>query len=113
MTKRYIPNAGDIISLHFDLGSSAAGANKKAALVLSPSVYNKKTGLLVCCPITTRIKGYPFEVLIDVQPEQAVLSDQIKSLDWINSKISHEGRITSAELAEVRAKLQALILKAC
>ena len=90
------------------------GAGHKAALVLSPAAYNKKTGLVVCCAMTAQIKGYPFEVSI-APPAQGVsqvaLSDQVKSLDWINTKLSFQGRASAAELAQVRAKLRALILK--
>jgi len=111
MKKRYIPNAGDIIWLHFDLSAARPATSHKAAVVLSPSAYNKKTGLMVCCPVTSELKGYPFEVLLDTEPDSAVLSDQVKSLDWINSKITCQGRISSAELAEVRAKLHALVFK--
>jgi mRNA interferase MazF len=111
MSKRYIPTAGDIIWLHFDVPKGSTGPGYKPAVVLSPLAYNKKTGLMICCPITPTIKGYPFEVLIDAEQHIAALSDQIKSLDWASSKISHQGRISSSELAEIRAKLQALIFK--
>lgn len=111
MSKNYVPNSGDIIWIHFDLGPRSTGQAHKPAVILSPSAYNKKTGLIVCCPITDQIKNYPFEVLVGTDQQSAVLADQVKSLDWANTKISHQGRISSAELAEVRAKLQALVLK--
>lgn len=112
MSKRYIPHTGDIIWLHFDLPKASTAQDYKPALILSPSSYNKKTGLIVCCAITPHIKGYPFEVLIGADQAQAVLADQVKSLDWANTKISHQGRIESHELNEVRAKLHALLFKA-
>jgi mRNA interferase MazF len=112
MSKRYIPNTGDIIWLHFDLPKASSAPDYKPAVILSPSAYNKKTGLIVCCAITSNIKGYPFEVLIGPDHSQAVLADQVKSLDWINTKISHQGRVESHELGEVRAKLHALLFKA-
>lgn len=111
MSKRYVPNTGDIIWLHFDLPEANTAQDYKPALILSPSSYNKKTGLIVCCAITPHIKGYPFEVPIGPDQAMAVLADQVKSLAWINTKISHQGRVNSNELGEVRAKLQALILK--
>lgn len=111
MSKNYVPNSGDIIWIHFDLAAGSTGQDHKPAVILSPSAYNKKTGLIVCCPITDQIKNYPFEVLVGSDQKSAVLADQVKSLDWANTKISHQGRINSAELAEVRAKLQALVLK--
>lgn len=111
MSKRYIPNAGDFIWLHFDVPRGAGVLDHKPAVVLSPQSYNKKTGLLVCCPVVAQAKGYPFEVGLGVQQGAAALADQVKSLSWTTSKISHHGRIDSSELAEIRAKLRALIFK--
>lgn len=108
MSKRYIPDTGDIIHVHFETRGRGASSPHKPAMVLSPQAYNKRTGLMVCCPITPSIKGYPFEVPIE---GGAVLSDQVKSLGWADSKISFHGRIGPADLAQVRAKLHALIFK--
>lgn len=106
--KTYIPDTGHIIHLHFDVTPPDALSDKKPALVLSPAAYNNRTGLVICCAITANIKGYPFEVLIQ-NTGQAVLADQIKSLDWKNTKISLADRTDAKVLAEVRAKLDALI----
>jgi mRNA interferase MazF len=108
MTKRYIPDTGDIVHIHFESEGQSAAPDYKPALVLSPQAYNKRTGLMVCCPITASVKGYPFEVPIE---GGAVLSDQVKSLAWADSKISPHGRIKPASLAQVRAKLHALVFK--
>jgi mRNA interferase MazF len=77
--------------------------------VLSPAAYNAKTSLMVCCPMTTRIKNYPFEVVIGGASPSAVLADQVKSLDWRKRRAKHKGAISGPELAEVRAKIRALI----
>ncbi|HWL28420.1 MAG TPA: endoribonuclease MazF [Burkholderiaceae bacterium] len=111
MPQRYLPNTGDILWLHLDASGENPAPDYRPALVLSPSGYNKKTGLMVCCAMTSDIKGYPFEVLVTADTPMAVLADQVKSLNWSGAKISHHGRVSSAELAEVRAKLQVLILK--
>lgn len=71
--------------------------------------HNGRAGMIVCCPTTTRIKGYPFEVAIAGKPPGVVLADQVKSQDWRARKATRKGRVTPAELAEVRAKLRALI----
>ena len=81
----------------------------RPALVLSPAAYNRKTGLMLCCPITTQIKGYPFEVLISGSPVCAALADQIKSLDWVARKAKRKGRAAAGDIAQVRAKIHALI----
>ncbi|SHL97451.1 mRNA interferase MazF [Nitrosospira sp. Nsp11] len=103
MIHRYVPEAGDIVWLHF---TPQAGL-----LVVSPSSYNGKTGLMLCCPITTRVKDYPFEVFISDDRPCAVLADQIKSLDWVARKASHKGKVSPGELAQVLAKIAALIDK--
>jgi mRNA interferase MazF len=111
MVRRYIPEAGDIVWLHFDPQAGHEQAGHRPALVLSPSRYNGKTSLMLCCPITTQVKGYPFEVLIAGDRSSAVLADQVKSLDWVVRKASFKGKISANELAEVRAKIYALIGK--
>jgi mRNA interferase MazF len=111
MTRRYVPEAGDIVWLHFDPQAGHEQAGHRPALVLSPSTYNGKTGLMLCCPMTTQIKGYPFEVLFDSDRPGAVLADQVKSLDWVVCKASRKGKVSPGELAEARAKLLALIGK--
>ena len=111
MAQRYVPEAGDIVWLHFDPQAGHEQAGHRPALVVSPATYNAKTGLMLCCPMTTQIKGYPFEVVIAGDRPTAVLSDQIKSLDWISRKASHKGKVSPLELAQVRQKTSALIGK--
>ena len=81
MVGRYVPEAGDIVWLTFDPQAGHEQAGHRPALVLSPSSYNGKTGLILCCPMTTQIKGYPFEVLIVGERPGAALADRVKSLD--------------------------------
>lgn len=109
MPRRYIPEAGDIVWLHFDPQAGHEQAGHRPAMVLSPAAYNAKTGLMLCCPMTTQIKGYPFEVLIAGKRPSAVLSDQIKSLDWVARKASHKGKVSAIELTQVRKKASLLI----
>ncbi|MCK5201925.1 MAG: endoribonuclease MazF [Spirochaetales bacterium] len=79
----YIPERGDLIWLNFTPQSGHEQAGKRPAIVLSPQKYNRKTGLLITCPITSKIKGYPFEVAVEGQKISGViLSDQIKNFDW-------------------------------
>jgi mRNA interferase MazF len=104
-----VPEAGDIVWLSFNPQAGREQAGHRPAAVLSPASYNGKTGLMVCCPMTTQIKGYPFEVLLSGQPASAVLADQVKSLDWRHRKAKRKGRLSAGELAEVRAKVRALI----
>ena len=65
--------------------------------------------VLICCPLTTQIKNYPFEVLIAGTPQNVVLADRVKSLDWRTRKAVRKGAVSFEELADVRAKIRALI----
>ena len=109
MSRTFVPDAGDIVWLQFDPQAGHEQAGHRPALVLSPAAYNGKTGLMQCCPMTTQIKGYPFEVRIAGDTDSAVLADQVKSLDWRAQRAKLKGRISAAELAEVRAKVMALV----
>lgn len=109
MPETYIPDSGDIVWLHFNPQAGHEQAGHRPAVVLSPSSYNKKTSLMLCCPLTTKIKGYPFEVAIQGVPESVALADQIKSLDWKVRKATLKGQISTAELAAIRRKAKALI----
>lgn len=95
--------------LEFDPQVGHEQAGHRPAVVLSPAAYNGKTGLMVCCPLTTKVKGYPFEVPITGKPAGVVLADQVKNLDWRARKAVRKGQVTAEELAQVRAKLRALI----
>lgn len=109
MARRGVPDAGDLVWLHFDPQAGHEQAGHRPALVLSPASYNGKTGLMVCCPMTTQVKGYPFEVLIAGERPSAALADQVKSLDWVARKATRKGRASPDELAEARAKILALL----
>lgn len=106
---RYVPERGDIVWLQFDPQAGHEQAGHRPALVLSPARYNQARGMMICCPLTSRIKGYPFEVLISEEPPSAVLADQIKSLDWRARKATFKGKASPAVLAEIQAKVGALI----
>jgi mRNA interferase MazF len=109
MPPGYVPEAGDIVWINFDPQAGHEQAGHRPAVVLSPAAYNGKTSLMLCCPMTTQIKSYPFEVLIAGATRSAVLADQIKSLDWRRRRARRKGAVSPAELAEVRAKIRALI----
>jgi mRNA interferase MazF len=104
-----VPDAGDIVWLQFDPQAGHEQAGHRPALVLSPALYNTRAGLMLCCPMTTRIKGYPFEVLVAGSQPSAVLADQVKSVDWKARKAVLKGKVTAAELSGVRRKAAVLI----
>ena len=82
--QNYIPQSGDVVWITLNPQAGHEQAGRRPALVLSPRSYNGKIGLAILCPITSQIKGYPFEVLLPtgLPIAGAVLSDQVKSLDW-------------------------------
>lgn len=83
-SQSYIPQSGDVVRITLNPQAGHEQAGRRPALVLSPRSYNSKTGLAILCPITSHIKGYPFEVILpDGLPiTGTILSDQVKSLDW-------------------------------
>lgn len=109
MAPAYVPDAGDIVWVSFNPQAGHEQAGHRPAVVLSPAAYNAKTSLMLCCPMTKQIKGYPFEVVIAGATPSAVLADQVKSLDWRKRRAKRKGAISAVELAEVRAKLRTLI----
>ena len=109
MVQRYVPEAGDIVWLHFDPQVGHEQAAHMPALVVSPSAYNGRTGLMLCCPMISQVKGYPFEVSVAGDPLGAALADQVKSLDWVARKAQYKGKVSNAELSEARAKIVALV----
>ena len=77
---------------------------------MSPANYNGKTGLMVCCPMSTKIKGHPFEVVTEVDGmECVVLSDQAKSLDWKIRRARKKAAVSTEVMLDVRAKMKALL----
>lgn len=105
----YVPEAGDIVWLQFDPQAGHEQRGKRPALVLSPSAYNGIVGLMLCCPLTTKVKNYPFEVSISGIRKNVALSDQVKSLDWRVRQAKFKARATAEELQTVRDNLLLLL----
>ncbi len=84
----YIPQRGDFVWIEFDPQRGIEIKKRRPAFVISPKAYNQKRGLMLCMPVTSQIKGYPFEVIVETPNIQgAILSDQIQSLDWSLRKV--------------------------
>jgi mRNA interferase MazF len=110
---KYTPDRGDLVWLEFDPQAGHEQRGRRPALVLSPRAYNGKVGLAIVCPLTTQLKGYPFEVVVAPRPSSShpsvVLADQAKSLDWRVRRARRFGRASKETVLEVVAKLSALI----
>lgn len=110
MTAAYVPDRGDVVWLMFDPQAGHEQAGHRPALVLSPAAYNGRRGMMLCCPITSQIKGYPFEVHIaGAGADGVVLSDQIKCLDWKARKAKKKGRASTQIVRETLLKLSTLL----
>lgn len=107
----YVPARGDIVWLQFDPQAGHEQAGRRPALVVSPSAYNGRVGLALFCPLTTSIKGYPFEVAVQVdgKVDGAILADQVKCLDWRARRARKFGEIPDEILAEVLGKIATLV----
>ncbi len=110
MSRSYVPDTAEVVWLEFDPQAGHEQAGHRPALVISPASYNGKSGLMVCCPISTKIKGHPFEVLTQVDGvDCVVLSDQVKSLDWKVRRAKRKAEVNTDVMLHVRAKIKALM----
>lgn len=110
MVARYVPRAGDLIWLDFDPQAGREQAKRRPALVVTDQAYNRASGLVLVCPLTSRRKQYPFSLPVNIDKvEGAVLVDQLKSLDWSARHAAFHSKADPALLAEVRAYLGVLL----
>jgi mRNA interferase MazF len=106
-----VPDAGQVVWLEFDPQAGHEQAGHRPALVISPASYNAKSGLMVCCPLTNKVKGHPFEVMTRIDDvDCAVLSDQVKSLDWKVGRAKKKGQVSDEVMIHLRAKIKALLM---
>ena len=107
----YVPERGDIVWLDLNPQAGHEQSGRRPALVISHKDYNKKVGLALFCPITTKVKGYPFEVIIppSLKTKGVILSDQAKSLDWKIRNADYICKLPEGRLLEVVEKLTTLL----
>ncbi len=107
----YIPDRGDLVWIDFNPQAGHEQAGRRPAVVISPKPYNKKVGLAILCPVTSKIKGYPFEVSIPsgFDITGVILSDQVKNMDWKVRQLSFIGKLPKNTLLETLKKLNTLI----
>lgn len=111
MVRRYVPERGDLIWLSFSPQVGREQAGRRPALVLSPRRYNERVGLLIACPMTSQVKGYPFEVRLDGMAglSGAILVDHLRSLDWRGRQAQRIGSVPEAVLDDVLVRLRPLL----
>jgi mRNA interferase MazF len=103
---RYVPDEGDIVWIDLEPTRGREQAGHRPALVLTPARFNNRSGLMLCVPLTSRTKGYPFEVPVG---SGVALIDQSRFLDWLQRGVRRKDRALPDELEAVRAKLRKLI----
>ena len=107
----YVPQRGDAIWISLDPQAGHEQAGRRPALVLSPAIYNGRVGLALLCPITSQVKGFPFEVGLPegLKVQGVVLADQVKSLDWRVRQATRICAVPEEVVAIVRARLNSLL----
>jgi mRNA interferase MazF len=107
----FVPDAGDLMWLTFDPQAGHEQAGRRPALVLSPKAYNQKSGLALVCPVTSQVKGYPFEVPVPNGRGVGgvILVDRVKSIDWKARRAGRIGSVPPSTLNEVLARLAPLL----
>jgi mRNA interferase MazF len=107
----YVPQRGDVVWIGLNPQAGHEQAGRGPALVVSPGSYNAKAGLALLCPITSQVKGYPFEVALPegLPVSGVVLSDQVKSLDWRVREAEVACALPKATVAEALLKLATLV----
>jgi mRNA interferase MazF len=106
-----VPARGDVVWLSFSPRAGREQAGRRPALVLTPASFNRRVGLAVVCPITSRVKGYPFEVGLRGAGEVTgvILVDQLRSIDWRARQAEPAGKAPADVMTEVVAKLRPLV----
>ena len=109
--RAYVPDRGDAVWISLDPQAGHERAGRRPALVLSPSAYNRKVGLALFCPITSQVKGFPFEVPVPsgLAVTGVILSDQVKSLDWRARKAERIARVPEETILEVLDRIRTLM----
>ena len=112
-SKEYIPDRGDMVRINFNPQAGHEQSGRRPAVILSPAFYNGKVGLVLLCPVTSKIKGYPFEVLIPdgYAVRGVVLADQVKSLDWRIRKTEQIAKLPDDVINEILGKLSTLLFQ--
>lgn len=108
---KYIPEQGDAVWINMNPQTGHEQAGRRPAIVLSPASYNRKVGLALFCPVTNQIKGYPFEIIIPsgLKVTGAILSDQVKSLDWKIRNAEFYDKLPETVILEIFKKLGVLL----
>ena len=109
----YVPERGDVVWMMFGPQAGHEQSGPRPGVVMSSSIYNGKTGMALCCPITSHVKGYPFEVLVPagLKTSGAILADHIRNIDWKMRRAEYLCKLPDKALEEVTGKILSLLIK--
>jgi len=111
VSQSYIPRRGDVVWVTFNPQAGHEQAGRRPAVILSPAAYNSKVGLAILCPITSQVKGYPFEVLLPsgLQVSGVILADQVKNLDWRAREAEFICALPAATVSDILQRIGLLL----
>lgn len=110
MTSKYIPDRGDVVWVDFNPTKGHEQDGRRPAFVVSPKIYNEKSGLMLICPVTSKIKNYPFEVVLGGKHiTGVVLTDQLRTFDWLARRAEKIEKVKYIVVEEVKSKILTLI----
>lgn len=109
----YVPERGDVVWMMFGPQTGHEQSGRRPGVVMSSSIYNGRTGMALCCPITSHVKGYPFEVVVPagLKITGAILADHIRNIDWKARRAEYLCQLPDNTMEEVAEKLISLIIK--
>jgi len=108
MVRRFVPDEGDIVWLNFDPSAGHEQAGHRPAVVVSKFEYNR-CGMMICCPMTTKLKPWIWALELNSDTDSVVLTDQARSVDWRIREATFKGKVSEKELAQIRHNLSLLI----
>jgi len=111
VSQSYIPRRGDVVWVTFNPQAGHEQAGRRPAVILSPTAYNSKVGLAILCPITSQVKGYPFEVVLPggLQVSGVILADQVKNLDWRAREAEFICALPAATVSDILQRIGLLL----
>jgi len=110
-SKTYVPRRGDLVWISFNPQAGHEQSGRRPAVVISPEQYNRRVGLALFCPVTTQVKGYPFEVGIPEHSGAAgvALADQVKSFDWRSREAQFIGELPGDTISAILQRINLLL----
>ena len=109
--EEFVPDRGDMIWVQLGPTSGHEQSGRRPVLVVTPNAYNRRTGLAIVCPLTSKVKGYPFEVTVPEGGELTgvILADHVRSIDWRSCRAGFAATLPAAVVSDVLARLSPLL----